>query len=140
MRGLKKFLKDCGGASAVEFALIVPILSGAAVMTYDLWTGSRGVLAMRAGVEAGAQYIRGGGSSDATAKTIALASWKDKPRNAAVTVSRSCKCGSAANVCTGLCASTQTPPQVFVTFAASGTGTGVFLKQTLKDTQVVRVR
>ncbi|NEX91888.1 TadE/TadG family type IV pilus assembly protein [Caulobacter sp. 17J65-9] len=140
MRGLNKFLKDCGGASAVEFALIVPILSGAAVMTYDLWTGSKGVLAMRAGVEAGAQYIRGGGASDATAKTIALASWKGKPADAAVNVSRSCKCGTSVNVCTGLCASTQTPPQVFVTLNASGSGSGVFLKQSLKDTQVVRVR
>lgn len=140
MRRLADFLRDRGGASAVEFALIVPILLGAAIMTYDLWLGSRGVLAMRAGVEAGAQYIRGGGANDATAKAIALASWKGKPADANVTVSRACKCGTAASVCTGLCSATQTPPQVFVTLKASGKGEGVFLNQALEDEQVVRVR
>lgn len=140
MRRIRDFLRDRSGASAVEFALIVPILCGAAVMTYDVWTGSRGVLAMRAGVEAGAQYIRGGGANDATAKAIALASWKAKPADAQVNVSRACKCGTSVSVCTGLCSSTQTPPQVFVTLQASGSGEGVFLKQILNDTQVVRVR
>jgi len=140
MRRLLNFLRDERGASAVEFAFVVPILCGAMVLTYDLWTGSRGVLAMRAGVEAGAQYIRGGGSSDATAQTIALTSWKGKPADAAVNVSRSCKCGTAVWVCTGLCPITQTPPQVFVVLKASGAGEGVFLDQRLNDTQVVRVR
>ena len=140
MRRLIEFLRDCRGASAVEFALIVPILCGAAVMTYDLWTGSRGVLAMRAGVEAGAQYIRGGGASDATAQTIAMTSWKGKPADAAVNVSRYCKCGTSVSVCTGLCNVTQKPPEAFVKLIGSGTGEGVFLTKQLSDTQVVRVR
>lgn len=140
MRRLLSFLRDQSGASAVEFAFIVPILCGAAVLTYDLWTGSRGVLAMRAGVEAGAQYIRGGGASDTTAQSIALTSWKGKPADATVNVSRACKCGTAVSVCTGLCPGSQTPPQVFVTLRASGAGEGVFLERRLSDTQVVRVR
>jgi len=135
----RKLFKDQGGASAIEFALIAPVLGLATVLAFDVWMGATSVLQMRSAVETGAQYVMNGSSNDATTQSLAYQNWEDRPANGAVTVTRNCMCGQATNVCTGLCPD-QSPPAVYVTIQATGTGKGVFLSTSLTESQVVRVR
>ncbi|HYF23171.1 MAG TPA: TadE/TadG family type IV pilus assembly protein [Caulobacteraceae bacterium] len=140
MRGrLRDLIKREDGASAIEFALIAPVLGLATVLAFDVWMGATSVMQMRSAVETAAQYVMTGSSDDATTQSLAFQNWEDRPGNGAVTVTRNCMCGQAANVCTGLCPD-QTPPAVYVTIQATGTGKGVFLSKNLQESQVVRVR
>lgn len=143
MRRLALFLRGLrrsnSGASAVEFALIAPILVFAALMTHEVWTGSSAVLEMRRAVEAGSHYVMTGNPTVDAARTVTLTAWQNRPADGVVTVTRSCACGQTANVCTGLCPD-QSPPAVYISIVATGTGRGVFMSQSLDHEQVVRVR
>jgi Flp pilus assembly protein TadG len=139
-RGLLSFLRDRRGVSAVEFALISPIVAGLLVFAWDGWQAANAQMKMRNALQAGAEYVMTGQADDNTAKAVVSNYWAGKPTGAAVTVVRACKCGGADNVCTGLCPNTTTPPSVFVTLTASGTGQGLFKSRSLSQQLVVRVR
>ena len=140
MRTLARFLRDDSGVAAVEFGLIAPILAILALFIFDAWNAANSMTRMHTAVGAAARYLMGGQGDDATARAVALSSWNRRPADGAVSVVRQCICGTAVSACTGLCPNTQTPPAIYVTLRATGTGEGMFLHQSLAQSEVVRVR
>ncbi|SFO65031.1 TadE-like protein [Mesorhizobium sp. NFR06] len=140
-----RFRKNRSGAAAVEFSLVLPVLCVALFGIADGWSYVTSSLAMRAGVKTAANLLLAGSSDDSAIQAAALASWNNKPADAAVTVNRTYKCGTtvvdAATPCTG-----SDLRSIYVQIQASGTWVppftfGPFPNNTaIGHQQVVRVR
>ncbi|RAZ79764.1 TadE/TadG family type IV pilus assembly protein [Mesorhizobium atlanticum] len=140
-----RFGRDRTGIAAVELALVMPVLCAALLGVVDGWSYVTSSLAMRAGVKTAANLLLAGSSDDSATQAAALASWDNKPADAAVTVSRTYKCGTtvvdAATPCTG-----SNLRSIYVQIQASGTWVppftfGPFPNNTaIGHQQVVRVR
>jgi len=140
-----RFRKNRSGAAAVEFALVLPVLCTALFGIADGWSYVTSSLNMRASVKTAANLLLAGSSDDSATQSAALASWYNKPADAAVTVNRTYKCGTtvvdAATPCTGSDLRT-----IYVQIQASGTWVppftfGPFPNNTaIGHQQVVRVR
>jgi Flp pilus assembly protein TadG len=141
----KRFGRDRGGIAAVELALVMPVLCATLLGVLDGWSYVTSSLAMRSGVKTAANLVMAGGADDSATQAAALASWEHKPDDAAVTVSRTYKCGTTVVTSTTICSGPKVP-SVFVQIQASGTWKppftfGVFPRDTLiGHLQVVRVR
>ena len=136
---LRKFLRDRRGATAIEFALIAPLLSTVIIAGWDGWLLYRQANSMHDAVQTGARYYQVGGGDDAQAKTAALAAWKLPPSDANVSVNRVCKCGSSTISCTDTC-STGVQMSTFVTVGASGTFDGALIHRSIAESAVTRVQ
>lgn len=134
-----RFLKDEGGAAAVEFSLVGIILAAVMGGMLSAWSAVGAATDLRSAVRAGGQYVMNGGTDDTQTRVISLAAWARKPTDGAVTVTRSCTCGAVAHVCTTLCTD-QSVPATYVTIQASTLADGIFAKFPLHDQQVIRVR
>lgn len=138
-RVLDRFRRDCRGVAVVELAMIAPLLAGMALVSFEIWQSSASTEDMRTALKVGAQYYMNGGTSDATAQSLALSSWENAPANAAVSVVRACLCGQVANSCVALCTD-GAPPLEVVTLSASATRPDAVINPNLSDERVVRVR
>ncbi|CAN7486038.1 pilus assembly protein [Mesorhizobium amorphae] len=140
-----RFRKNRSGAAAVEFALVLPVLCTALFGIADGWSYVTSSLAMRAGVKTAANLVMAGATDDSAIQAAAVASWEKKPDDAAVTVTRSYKCGTTVVTSTTTCAGPKVS-SVFVQIQASGTWVppftfGVFPgNSAISHQQVVRVR
>ncbi|MBZ9986640.1 pilus assembly protein [Mesorhizobium sp. BH1-1-5] len=141
----KRFGRDRGGIAAVELALVMPVLCAALLGVLDGWSYVTSSLAMRAGVKTAANLVMAGGTDDNATQAAALASWEQKPADAAVTVSRTYQCGTTVVTSTTICSGPKVPT-VFVQIQASGTWVPPFTFGPYPDNtamghlQVVRVR
>ncbi|WP_217578116.1 TadE/TadG family type IV pilus assembly protein [Mesorhizobium sp. GbtcB19] len=139
-----RFGRDRAGVAAVELALVMPVLCAALLGILDGWSYVTSSLAMRAGVKTAANLVMAGGDDTAT-QAAALASWEQKPADAAVTVTRSYQCGTTVVTSTTICSGPKVPT-VFVQIQASGTWTPPFTfgpypnNTVIGHVQVVRVR
>jgi len=138
MRRFLSFFTDRRGVSALEFALIAPILSSVLILGWDGWMMINQTTDMRTAVQTGARYYQIGGSDDAAAKTAALAAWVHKPADGALTVARVCYCGTTANDCSSTCASGT--PSTYLTLTATSTFSGAIEHKALTQSEVIRVR
>ena len=142
----RRVMADRRGTSAIEFAIIAPVLAFLLLGIVDGWSFATSTLAARAAVEAASAYFIGGGADPATAQAIALSSWTNAPSDASVAVSESCQCNGSASGCGGICAATSMPPAAYMQISATGTWTAPFAVQflgsqvALSQTQVIRVR
>jgi Flp pilus assembly protein TadG len=141
-----KFLRDRSGVSATEFAVIAPVLALMVLGMLDGWSYAASMLAMRAAVKAGANYvIEGGGTSD-TARAVAVSAWVSPPSDASVAVTQACYCSGAATTCGLLCVGTAKAPSAYLTVRATGTWTPpapfsyVLEARTVVHSEVIRVR
>ena len=139
-----RFGTDRTGIAAVELALVMPVLCATLLGVLDGWSYVTNSLAMRAGVKTAANLVMAGGDDNAT-QAAALASWEQKPADAAVTVTRSYKCGTAVVTSTTICSGPKMPT-VFVQIQASGTWKPPFTfgpypnNTVIGHVQVIRVR
>jgi Flp pilus assembly protein TadG len=136
---LQRLWDATGGAAAVEFALIIPMLA-ALVVAIGHYGGM--VFAnqqMHDGVASAAVYVMRGGSDATAIHNVAYNTWPNKPSDAAVTVSQVCKCGGAAAPCSSLCGD-GTYPQTFTTISSTGTYVGPLGSQSMSSSQVVRTQ
>ena len=136
---LRKFLRQNNGASAVEFAIISPILAVLVIYGFDAWQLINRKLDMHAAINAGAHYYMGGGADDPTAQSISLNGWPNKPGDGAVTITRVCSCAGAASGCGTLCAATQQAPEIYVTLNSTTQWNGL-RPASLSEAETVRVR
>ena len=136
---IKAFLRDRGGAAAVEFGLVLPVLAALLIGVFDGGTLLLKYNTMHSAVSSGAQYVMAGGQDLTTAQSIAVSAWKTKPSNAQISVAKTCKCGAAAAVCTTICPD-QSVPQAFVSIAATANVNGAVISQPIAATETVRVR
>ena len=70
---------------------------------------------------------------------MAMSAWNGRPDDGAVSITRSCRCGSVAATCSTLCESGQ-PPAVLVRIAAQATSAGAAFQASQSKIEVVRVR
>lgn len=139
MRALRNFLQGQGGTSAIEFAIIAPILAGLVIYGFDAWQLINRKQDMHAAVNAAAHYYMGGGADDPTGQSIGLSGWPNKPGDAAMAISRACTCAGGASDCSTLCSATQQAPEIHVTLTATTQWTGL-TPRALSETETVRVR
>lgn len=113
----RRFARSRDGMAAVEFALLVPVMAIMIVGMVDAWSYVSHQAATQAAATAGARYYLEGGTDDSTARAFALAAWSDRPADAAVTITRSCECGSTSVSCSSSC-NGGSLPKVWVSVAA----------------------
>ncbi|TPN80793.1 pilus assembly protein [Mesorhizobium sp. CU2] len=140
-----RFRKSRNGTAAVEFALVLPVLTVALLSTADGWSYVTASLAMRAGVKTAANLVMAGATNDSSTQAVALASWENKPDDATVSLNRKYMCGTTEVTSTTLCSGPKMPT-IYVQIQASGTWVppftfGVFPgNSAIAHLQVVRVR
>lgn len=140
-----RFGRDRAGVAAVELALVTPVLCAALLGIVDGWSYVTSSLAMRAGVKTASNLVMAGATDNNAVQAAALASWDQKPADAAVTVTQSYQCGTTVVTSTTICSGSKAP-SVFVQIQASGTwqppfAFGPFPKNSvIGQVQVVRVR
>lgn len=135
---LRALFKDRSGVSAVEFALVAPILAAVVALGWNTWQGERAVEQAKTALRAGAMYYTAGGGVDSTAQSIMMNAWSSAPANARTSVVRSCYCAGVVTDCSQPCSLGQVRTD-YVTLSVSGSGQGVFGAQTLSQQEVVRV-
>ena len=138
-RLLAKIRRDKRGTSAIEFALIAPVLAGVVVALADVNAMGMGAANMQTAVRAGAQYAMSGGTDAATAQSKADSGWTRKPAGGTISASRVCKCASTPQDCNTPCADSQWPA-MYMTVTATGHFGGNFYSMDKTITQTVRVR
>jgi len=138
-RLLAKVRRDKRGTSAVEFALIAPVLAGVVVALADVNNMSMGATNMQAAVRAGAQYAMAGGTDPTAAESTADAAWTRKPGGGTIDASRVCKCAGVAQDCNTVCSDNQWP-ELYMTVTATGHFGGNFYSMDKTITETVRVR
>ncbi len=136
---LLAFLPATGGAAAVEFAIILPVLAAMVVGIAQYGGQVIAYQQMHDGVEAGAVYVMRGGSDMTAAKDIALGAWPNPPSDAAVTTNHFCTCAGVTSSCTALC-SDNSYPQAYTTISASGTYSGLYMSQSMSTSTTVRTQ
>jgi Flp pilus assembly protein TadG len=139
MRCLGAF-RDRSGASAIEFALLAPVIAVFIAVGTQFWAMNGAVTNMRSAVDAGARYYLAGGSSDAIAQSLALNAWRNPPSGGAITATRACSCAGGAADCNTLCAATAGPPEELVTLSATARWSAWITPMNLHEERVVRVR
>jgi Flp pilus assembly protein TadG len=136
---LRKFLRHSSGASALEFAIIAPILAGLVVYGFDAWELINRKQDMHAAINATAHYYMGGGGDDPTAQAIGMSGWPNTPADAKITLSSACICGGAAWDCNTVCTTTQQAPEIHVTITATDQWNGLH-PAALSESETLRVR
>jgi len=137
--GLKRFTRDTDGTSAIEFAIIAPVLIVIVAGLADVNDLAFGSANMQNAVRAGIQYALKGGSDTTTAQAQADAAWTRKPSGGTVSSSSACKCAGAGHDCSTLCDDSSVP-QLYVTVTATATLGGNVYSTTKTVTETVRIR
>lgn len=143
--GRKNSLGDEAGNSAVEFALLAPVLALVCLGLIDGWSIASFTLYMRAGVGSAANLYLQGAGDDSAVRALVLQNWQSRPDDAAVTIARAYKCGTTAVTSITLCTGSKAPA-VYITIQATGTWVAPFeidllrTGQAMTHQQVIRVR
>jgi len=134
---ISKFVIARRGNSAIEFAIIVPVLAGIVVTITDVATIADGVSEMHTAARAAIQYGMNGGTDMSVAQTQGVSSWPDDPSDGTLTVVQSCTCSGASHSCSTTCPDGSSP-YVFITATAKGTLGGNMIKQKKTVTETLR--
>jgi len=139
MTFLRKYLKRRDGSSAVEFAILAPVLAILTIYGFDAWQLINRKEDMHAAINASAHYYMGGGDDDPTAHTIGINGWPNTPGDAAISISRACSCAGGSSDCNTVCAATQQAPEIRVTLTATDYWNGLH-PASLSESETIRVR
>jgi Flp pilus assembly protein TadG len=120
MKSLRRFIIHSGGVSAVEFALVAPMLIVVLAGIATGWTYTMQLMQMRTAVKTGANYVLQGGMDLDAAKSAVLQSWTNKPEGADVQILRQCSCGGAVSACSTVCTGNGSIPNMSVIITATG--------------------
>jgi Flp pilus assembly protein TadG len=136
LRLFNHFLRSESGNSAVELAMVAPVIAGVAVVSFGVWASGSENQDARAALDAGAEYYMAGGSTDSAAQDVIRDAWRNRPSDGTVTSSRAYKCGETVAIETTVCAGGRTPA-TYVTLTATGGGSE---QHSIHEERVVRVR
>ena len=135
-----RFQRDTRGTSAIEFALIAPMLLAILVGIADVSRIAYGSSNMQTAVRAGIHYAMAGGTDAATAQSHANTAWTRKPAGGVVTAAKVCKCaGVTVGNCDTPCADLSRP-EMYMTVTATGTLGGHWYSRNQTSSETVRVR
>ena len=115
---MHRFFNDESGMSAIEFAIIAPLLCLMFLGIGSSWSYMQQVSVMRDSVEAIAKYYIQGGTSETQATSIGNTTWTNKPTGGTLTITRSKSCGSTT-VTTSNCPDGSIPYEQLVVDATS---------------------
>ena len=127
------------GTSAVEFALIAPILVTMVLGISQVSEVLVGSSHMQTAARASIQYILNGGSDLTAAESAGLQAWADKPANATLVASEYCTCHGYTAVCTQTCTDGDVPAR-YIKATAIGTLGGSIYTVNKTMTETARVR
>ncbi len=136
-----RFPRDNGGLSAIEFALIAPVLAFMVLALADAVNFAVSYTSMQRAERAGIQYFMNGGTSASAAQGIVGSVWTNPPANYSVNAQEVCTCpgnGQAVTCgqgCTNGSKSTET-----MTITASATVGGILTSLPESKSEVVRVQ
>lgn len=135
----KRLARDRSGVTAIEFALVAPMMAAAMILTLDvsLWVVNR--TRMHSAIRAGIQYLMDYGRDTDQLENIVLQSWPERPANANVQTEHYCLCADARHACNVLCAD-ESAPESYFSINATGTLEGFWSDRELSATEDLRVR
>lgn len=145
MRRILQIVDNEGGSSAVEFAILAPVLALVCLGIINGWSLASFTLSMRAGVGAAASLYMLGADDDAVVRELTLESWQNQPDDADVSIGREYRCGTDTVSASTLCSDSKSPA-TYITVAATGTWVAPFevdflaTSQQMTHQQVIRVR
>lgn len=134
-----ELLSNTRGASAIEFALIAPLLIALLFGVAELASYTSAAMSMNRAVRAGSQYVMNGGKEQSVVEKIVMKSWSDLPANASVTVSSDCLCGGTAITCSTTSCADGSRPEIYMTLVAHATVDGNLKSYTRKVERRVRI-
>jgi Flp pilus assembly protein TadG len=127
------------GVAAIEFAMVLPILTAIVVSVPDLSQAAIGVIQMENAARASVQYAMGGGTDMTAAQAVGMQTWTAKPSDAQLTASEACLCGASAGTCGQPCADGSNP-QTYFTVVATGLVGGSMISFEKTTTRSVRLQ
>jgi Flp pilus assembly protein TadG len=139
MKVWNKLWRDERGVSAVEFALVAPVLLICLIGIYDVGSMVYKRTDMHAALRSGTQYFMNGGDDLAKAENIVEQAWTTKPDQVTVQAERFCQCGEEVHACNTLC-DDDSYPAAYKRLRAMATIEGVLGDTNYSATQAIRVR
>ncbi len=121
----ERLLRDCRGVSAVEFALLAPVLVGSLIAMVDIGLALGERMAMDRGIRAGASAAM----AEITDTAVIRGVVEEAARGAdtvTVTVGEQCECAGSDTLCTNLCTG-GAAPDLFIEISASKVYDGLLL-------------
>lgn len=135
----RRLWRDDRGVSAVEFALVAPVLLMCLVGIYDIGTMIYKRADMQSALRSGTQYFMNGGDDLAKAESIVEQAWTTKPDQVTVEAERFCQCGEQVHACNVLC-DDDSYPASYKRLRAMATIEGVLGDTDYSASQAIRVR
>jgi Flp pilus assembly protein TadG len=139
MTWLQKFSRDESGVSAVEFALIAPVLLFSLLGVVDIGNVVYQRSDMESALRSGIQYFMNGGDDLARAEAVVNDAWTTKPEGVSVVAERFCLCNTTPHACNVLC-DDDTYPASYNRLRATATFPGILTEDAHEASQSVRVR
>jgi Flp pilus assembly protein TadG len=139
MTWFQKFSRDESGVSAVEFALIAPVLLFSLLGVVDVGNVVYQRSDMESALRSGIQYFMNGGDDLARAEAVVNDAWTTKPDGVSVVAERFCLCDTTPHACNVLC-DDDTYPASYNRLRATATFPGILTEDAHEATQSVRVR
>ena len=138
-RFLLAFARDERGVSAVEFALVAPVLLISLLGVVDLGNVVYQRTDMESALRSGVQYFMNGGDNLAKAEQVVTASWTTKPAGVTIIAERFCLCGTTEHACNAMC-DDDTYPMSYNRIRATAVLPGILMENSYEAEQSVRVR
>jgi Flp pilus assembly protein TadG len=134
------------GASAIEFAVLAPLVAFLSLAIYDAWSFATFAINMQATVTRASNIVLQGGSDDTAIKAAVLSQWVEKPADASLDLTRVFKCGTQVVSTSTMTCTSGDPPEQYASIAISGTwvppvASYIFpIKQALNRVHTLRIR
>jgi Flp pilus assembly protein TadG len=139
MTWFKKFSRNESGVSAVEFALIAPVLLFSLLGVVDIGNVVYQRSDMESALRSGIQYFMNGGDDLTRAEAVVNDAWTTKPDGVSVVAERFCLCDTTPHACNVLC-DDDTYPASYNRLRATATFPGILSEDAHEASQSVRVR
>lgn len=136
---LRAFACNSRGASAVEFALISPVLAIALLGIAEVGQITYQRTDMHGALRSGGQYVLNGGRDLAVAREIIVRSWSAMPDDAQVEATRFCTCSDVAHACNSPCSGGGVP-EAYISLRAHATLGGIVVDYGDTADDAIRIR
>lgn len=136
---IRTFASHRGGASAVEFGLIAPVLALMLVGIAEVGQIAYQRTDMHAALRSGGQYVLNGGRDLAVAREIVVRSWTAMPEDAVVEATRFCVCGETPHACNSPCNGGDVP-EAYISLRAHATLGGIVVDYGSEADDAIRIR
>lgn len=139
-RPAPELVSNIRGTSAIEFALIAPVLIALLFGVAEVASYTSSAMSMDRALRAGTQYVMNGGKENTVIEKIVMKSWSDLPAKVSVTVSSDCLCAGTHTTCSASACPDGSKPEGYMTLVAQATLDGNLKSYTRKVERRVRIQ